>query len=277
MAPPTEARSTHLSRMHRIRTSLAKSAKPKLALALLAMLAVTAVAFAVTKPAPAVTVTPSTQSFTQGVAKTVSFTFNLSSFSGPPTIVVSGLPSAVTWTWTAPGGPPGQLGKCAGVCAGFPAGTTSAVLTLGVPYDLASGTYRLTATVTTPNKESATAIATLTSAAASQFSISGSATSSLTLDGPARPINVSITNPYDHALTVTGLTVSVASVSKPGCAASNFAITQVPAGTTYVVPANSTQAVATKPSVRWPNNTHAAQNACIGATVNFHYAANGTA
>jgi hypothetical protein len=263
--------------MDRIRTSLAKSAKPKLALALLAMLAVTAVAFAVAKPAPAVTVTPSLQSFTRGEAKTVSFTFNLSNFNGPPTIVVTGLPSAVTWTWTAPSGPAGQINKCTGVCAAYPTGTTSAVLRLSIPYDLASGAYPLRATVTTPNKDSATVTATLSSSAAPQFTVSGNAATSLTLDGPARPIDVSITNPYDHALTVTGLTVSVASVSKPGCAASNFALTQVPVGTTYVIPANSTQAVATKPSVRWPNNTHAAQNACIGATVNFHYAANGTA
>jgi hypothetical protein len=161
-------------------------------------------------------------------------------------------------------------------------GNGTVTLTLGVPYDLATGSYPIAVKVTTPNNSTATATATLSSVAAAKFMISGDAAGPMALDGPAQPINISIANPYDHALTVSSLNVSIDTISKPACGAANFTLTQVPTGTTYSVPANSTLtlnggSLQPKPKVSWPNDPLHPQNACIGALVTFKYLANGTA
>jgi hypothetical protein len=269
--------------MNRIRTNLAKSAKGKfgLALALLATLGVSAFAVAAsTKNSMSVSVSPASQSFTEGQAKTVSYIFTVANANGSITLQTAGIPASVTATWSTPSGsgPPGQLKKCTGSCYVLPSGSSKATLTLQIPYDLAAGSYPMTLTATTPDNASATATATLISAVAPKFTISGDSSGPMTLDGPARSINVSIANPYDHTLTVSNLSVSVASVSKSACDPGNFTITQVPSGTTYTVAANSTLIVTSpKPKISWPNDPLHPQNACIGALVTFGYLANGTA
>jgi hypothetical protein len=268
--------------MNRLHTYIAKSAKPKLALALLAMLALTAgglVAFA-KQNTLAISVSPASRSFTQGQVQTVTYTFTISNAQGPPTVDATGIPSGVVATWSGATGTTGQASKCSGSCVTLAANATTTTLTLRVPYDLATGSFPISVTVTTAGNATASTTATLVSSAAAQFTITGNAAGPLTrLNGPAQNINLSVTNPYDHQLTIRNLRVTVVSTSKSGCAAAQFVITQVLAAQTYIVPANATQYAlgSPKPTVSWPDDPNHAQNACAGATLNFTYSADGTA
>jgi hypothetical protein len=268
--------------VHRLPTYIAKSAKPKLALALLAMFALTAGGLVglAKQNALAISVSPASRTFTQGQAQTVTFAVTVSNSEGPPAIEATGIPAGVVATWSAGNAgspPPGQAKKCTAPCIAV-RGDGTVTLTLGLPYDLAAGTHPIGVTVTTPNNSTATTTATITSGAAPRFTISGNAAGPLDrLNGPAQPIDLSVTNPYDHALTVKNVKVVVASTNKAGCAAGQFAIGQVAATQTYTIPANSTQALgAPKPTVSWPDDPNHPQNACLGATINFTYSADGT-
>jgi hypothetical protein len=270
--------------MNRLHTYIAKSAKPKLVLALLAMLALTAGGLtALAKSnALAISVSPASRSFTQGQAQTVTYVFTVSNSQGAPTLEATGIPSGVVATWSGgtagTAAPPGQAKKCTGTCATV-SGDGTATLTLRLPYDLAAGTFPISVTVTTPNNSTATTTATLASSAAPQFTITGNAQGPLTrLNGPAQPIILSVHNPYDHALTIKNVFVRVTATDKPGCGTTQFVIAQVAAAQTYTIPAGATQLLGDpKPTVSWPDDPAHPQNACMSAGLTFGYTADGTA
>ena len=266
--------------MHRIHSYIAKSAKLKLAVALLAMFALTAggLAALAKQNTLAISVFPATRTFTQGQAQTVSFALTVSNSQGAPALEATGIPAGVTATWSAGSAgspPPGQAKKCTAPCTTVN-GDGTVTLTLSLPYDLAVGSYPIGVKVTAPNNSTATATATIVSSAPPQFTISGDAAGPLTrLSGGAQTLNVSVYNPYDHELKITNLYV-VPSTTQPGCDARQFQINQVATNQAYTVPANrTTQLTGPLPSVSWPDDPNHPQNACIGARITFTFSADG--
>src|SRR5262249_42718917 len=72
------------------------------------------------------------------------------------------------------------------------------------------------------------------------FGLSGTADRPLA-PGVKAGIDVSITNPSHRKLRITSLTVTVTGTSTPGCATSNFTITQYTGTYPLIVPSNSTR------------------------------------
>jgi hypothetical protein len=110
--------------------------------------------------------------------------------------------------------------------------------------------------------------------------MSGNAISTIYPGGNASPVELVFTNPNTSPITITSVTVTVTGTSAPGCAASNFTITQQLTAHP-VVPANDTKSL-TQLGVsqsQWPQLQmldNGNQNVCAAATVNLSYAGTAT-
>ncbi|MBO9521624.1 MAG: hypothetical protein J7518_08815 [Nocardioidaceae bacterium] len=113
------------------------------------------------------------------------------------------------------------------------------------------------------------------------FPIAGSADRVLAPGSEAGAVNLAITNPFGATMTVTGLGVTVTGTDKPGCAASNYAVTAYGGPATLTIPPNSTRTLQQLgvPRAQWPQvamlNLPVNQDACKGATVQLHHSGTG--
>jgi len=119
------------------------------------------------------------------------------------------------------------------------------------------------------------------------FTIEGNATEPIS-PGVRAPLDLTLTNPHDVPMLVTGLSVSVQEVSAPNadrvhpCAVGDFAVDQVSNGFEVTIAAGSTSTLtdlglarAKRPHVGMldrPVN----QDGCKGATLTLAYTASGT-
>ena len=112
------------------------------------------------------------------------------------------------------------------------------------------------------------------------FTISGGPSNSLA-PGVTAPINLSIYNPNNQPMQVTGLTVTVVATNKSACATDNYSVRQF-SGTYPIVPANSTWSLSQLgiTQTAWPAvtmiNKPVNQDACKGATVQLGYTGTGS-
>lgn len=119
------------------------------------------------------------------------------------------------------------------------------------------------------------------------FRIAGDSTRALA-PGRTVSLNLLLTNPHTVALTLTGLSVRVSTVSAPNadgghpCSTRDFAVTQPAAGLTIRLPARASKTmhrlgIATS---RWPSVTmldrQLNQDGCKGASLTLGYAGSGT-
>jgi hypothetical protein len=211
--------------------------------------------------------TPASQTVPQGSHTTYTVAINdTGGFSGPVSLNVTGLPS----------------GSTAAFNPASPVSGSSTTLTVQTLQSTPTGTYSLTiggtATIngTTVSRSAGASLVVQTP---SGFTISGDLPAALTLGGPAVPLNLSLTNPFDQDLTVSNIVAHVSSVDPSGCVLSNFSVAQM--STSVTVPAHSTRTLdqlspTDQPKVSWDQKPFA-QNACIGATLHFSYTADGTA
>ena len=122
---------------------------------------------------------------------------------------------------------------------------------------------------------------------AGSFTIDGNATAPIS-PGVRTPLDLSLTNPHDVPMVVTGLRVRVQKVSAPNahglkpCASGDFSVNQASSSPRVVVAAGSTSTLsslglspATLPHVGMLNRS-ANQDGCKGASLTLEYAATGT-
>jgi hypothetical protein len=256
--------------------SAAKSAKARLAVALLAVLAAFATATlalgAGGRADFSVSGSPASRSVTTG--QSVDFTVTatrVSGFTGAIDLSVTGLPKDAAAVW-----PNGQSTSTLG------AGASSATLTIRTGDSTPEGTFPLTITGKSGKlTRTATVSVTVTDPPPpTTFAITGGlGAQTLVLDGAALPLGLSLTNPYNQPLQVSNVRAAVASTSNPGCTAENFEVVQVPASVTVSVPPSSTRSLASlgapDPTVRWVNRPYP-QDACVGVTIGFDFSAEGT-
>ena len=267
--------------MSLIPSSTTKSARPKLAVALLvalAALAATAIAViaAPAKPDFSVAGRPTTQTVTTGQAVAYDITVTRSGgFSNSITLgAVTGLPNEVTATW-----PSGRTH----VLPATTATTTTVRLTVQTGKSTPEGSKSLGITATSGRTIRSTTVTLVVQdpPLPTTFPIRANLAGRLQLDGPAGELDLSMTNPYNQPLNVTNLRVAIGSVAPAACGAGNFELTQVNDGaaTTLTIPPTETRTLTQlgvkKPTVRWVNRDYL-QDACKGANLTFAYSANGT-
>jgi hypothetical protein len=114
------------------------------------------------------------------------------------------------------------------------------------------------------------------------FSIAGNLGAVLE-PGVTAPIDLTITNPNDRPIRITGLSISIASITAPRatptlpCAAADFSVGQPLVGTTLIIPAHSSRSLLALgvASSQWPSlgmlNAADNQDGCKGATLVLSY------
>jgi hypothetical protein len=113
------------------------------------------------------------------------------------------------------------------------------------------------------------------------FTISGSAGIQLYPGGAIAPLNLTIGNPNNYSVTVTGITVTVSSVTKAHgapagtCGATNFTTTNY-TGNGFEAPSGSSTLQSDGvPQAQWPTvrmlDSGSSQDPCKGATVTLSY------
>jgi hypothetical protein len=114
------------------------------------------------------------------------------------------------------------------------------------------------------------------------FPITGTADRVLAPGAPSGALDLALTNPFDAALTVTSLGVSVTGTDRPGCAADNYAVTAYGGPYPLTVPPHSTRTLQDLgvPRAQWPQvamlNLPVNQDACKNATVQLQFSAQGS-
>lgn len=109
------------------------------------------------------------------------------------------------------------------------------------------------------------------------FPITGTPDRELAPGAQAGAINLSLTNPFNAAMTVTNLGVAVTGTDKPGCGAANYSVTAYAGPSSLVVAPNSTRTLQELgvPYAQWPTvqmeNLPVNQDACKGAAVALQY------
>jgi hypothetical protein len=160
-----------------------------------------------------------------GSAVDYALTLHRGLLTGPVALKVSGVPQHATATITPS---LSLLGNTATVHVA----TTTAV----VP-----GVYRITVTGSALlAAASASAYLIVTPQVFPPFPIAGNLERQL-YPGTAGLLNLALTNPFSSPMTVTGLGVGLAGTNRPGCATSNFSVTQYGGTLPLTVPANSTR------------------------------------
>jgi hypothetical protein len=221
------------------------------------------VSLAVAAPDFALTASPGTQAVLAGQSTTYTVSLQRTGgFTGPVDLAVSGLPTGAGATLTP---------------SAIAANGSSSSLQVTTSGTTPVSTYALKITGTgAPAAHSATVSLDVDEPG---FTISGSLTSPLTLGGTGQALNLVISNPHSQALTVSGLTVRVASTSTAACPASEFGVTQIPASYSLTIPRNSTRSLtqlgsAYLPRVVWLDLPFP-QNSCLGIHLSFSYSATG--
>jgi outer membrane protein OmpA-like peptidoglycan-associated protein len=131
----------------------------------------------------------------------------------------------------------------------------------------------------------ASGASTAASAQGQAFTISGDGPGVLWPGQAATPIDLSFSNPNDDSVAVSGLSVTIGSISTPNastrfpCPDTDFKVTPFGGSTFSIPPGTSTLQSLHFSQSSWPAvqllETNQNQNGCLGATVTLRYAASG--
>lgn len=184
----------------------------------------------------------------------------------------------------------------------YPAGVVATITPSSIPSGTASpvaATLRITTTDATP---SSTTLVTVTATgnaglrstveatlvvddklSSKPFTIAGNVLGSLGPGIPARPLDLTITNPNNQDIKVTNLGVTVTGTSRSGCTAGDFTVRQYSGSYPLTVPRNSSAVSLTSlgvPTSALPTvamlNKASNQDACKGVTVTLAYTGSAT-
>lgn len=155
--------------------------------------------------------------------------------------------------------------------------STTLYITTSSSTGLGSYTPVITGTSTSNVSASTTVRLTISAGQSKQFTISGSLDHTLA-PGVTGNLDLALSNPNNQPITVSGLTVAIAQVSKSACTATgNFSIKQFTGSVT--VPANSTKKLSVLGVTNLPQVTMVDlptnQDACKGATLTLTYTGTG--
>ena len=215
------------------------------------------------------TASPASQTLVQGDQTSYGVTVTRTGgFSGQVSVSVSGLPKGATATWSPSSTVPGA--------------SSSTTLQIQAADNAQTGSYTLAiAGSGTVGSSAVTRSASVGLIVQKNqgFQIAGNLSTQLA-PGKKAPLNLSLTNPYNFSIQVTGLAVAVEeATSKAGCSGTqNFRITQVPATRFPItLPANQTSTLTQlgvadgdKPQVEMLNQPWN-QDACRNATITLDY------
>jgi hypothetical protein len=212
------------------------------------------------EPTFAVNATPSTRNIPDGDATSYNITIDRSGgYTGTVDLGVTGEPATGSAT-LSPASTPGN-------------GST---LTIDANRGTTPGTYDLVVTGTGGGKTASTGVA-LIVVQSQDFSIAGTAPAVLTPGGPARPLDLQLTNSNDFAIVVDTLGVTLTGTGDPGCLASWFPVTQysgprltLPTGTTNRSLTSLGATPAQLPKVAM-SDAATNQDVCKGKTLTFGY------
>ena len=181
-------------------------------------------------------------------------------FSQPVALSVTGLPNGVTADLSS-----------------NPVSGDASILTLTSNHNPKPGTYTVTVTgdAFTPTQVTRSTTINLIVEERHPFEISGGPVEDLS-PGAAVPIGLTLTNPHNFTIQVTGITVSIDPTSSvAGCQADeNYSVEQIPSGSyPFSIPANSARTLTSddRPLVVMENSSTVNQDACKGATVFLDY------
>jgi hypothetical protein len=224
-------------------------------------------------PSFSLTASPSSLTVAAGTAATYTVSVGRTSFTSGVTLSATGLPSgaAVSFSPNPVAGPSGSSSTMTVTTnrATTPAGTYALTISGsgGSPTQIHSTTVTLV--VSTPSGR--------------PFPISGSLDGVLYPGASPLPLNLSVTNPNNFDLSITNLTVTVASVTKAPyapagtCSASDFAVQQFSGAYPFKVNSGLTISLSSLgfpqaqfPQVRMIDQPYA-QDGCKNATINFAY------
>lgn len=157
---------------------------------------------------------------------------------------------------------------------------TSSTLYIATSPDTKLGSYNpvITGTSAGGATASATVHVTVSAGQSKQFTISGTLDRALA-PGVTGNLDLALTNPNNQPMTVTGLTVAIASVSNSGCTAGeNYSVRQFTGSVT--VPANATRTLSALGVTALPQITMVDlpvnQDVCKGVTLALTYTGTGT-
>ncbi|MEW1819782.1 hypothetical protein AB0323_03175 [Arthrobacter sp. NPDC080031] len=220
---------------------------------------------------------PTSRSVTQGTSASYNVVVQPSGgFAGNVALTISGLPAGATASFSP------------AVVAVGP-GSGSATLNVSSTSATPLGTYSLSLKGSSGTLQSAVVVISLTVTAGQHqpFNISGDPTG-LLAPGNAVPINLQLTNPGNSSLNVTGLTVSIAGVTRTAqavannrpCNPSDYVVIQFSGSYPIAAPpGNSSLSGSGIPAARWPQvrmlDTSLNQDGCKGATVQLSYSGTG--
>ncbi len=220
---------------------------------------------------------PTSRSVTQGTSASYNVVIQPSGgFAGNVALTISGLPAGATASFSP-----------AVVAAG--PGSGSSNLDVSTTSATPLGTYSLSVKGTSGTLQSAVVVVSLTVTAGQHqpFTISGDPTG-LLAPGNAVPINLQLTNPGNSSLNVTGLTVSIAGVTRTAqavannrpCNPSDYVVIQFSGSYPIAAPpGNSSLSGSGIPAARWPQirmlDTSLNQDGCKGATLQLSYSGTG--
>jgi hypothetical protein len=226
------------------------------------------------QPAFTVAASPASQTVAQGGATSFSVTVaRTGGFTGSVGLAVSGLPSGATATWS-------PSSTVASTAAGATLNVQTATSTPTGTFNLSiSGTGTINGQ---PSVQSATVA--LVVSQSQSLQISGDATGLLT-PGTTVPLNLTLTNPYNFTLQVSGISIAMQEgTSNAGCSASqNFTLKQLGA-TVYplALPAGASRTLSQlgvldrdMPKLNMINQPWN-QDACKNATVRLTYSGSAT-
>ncbi|MBT8161145.1 MULTISPECIES: hypothetical protein [Arthrobacter] len=217
-------------------------------------------------------VAPASKSATQGTSASYNVVVQPSGgFTGSVSLAASGLPAGTVASFSP-----------ATVAVG--PGSGNVALNLSTTSATPLGTFTVTLKGTSGTVQSAVDISlTVTAGQHQQFSISGSPAGVLA-PGYGAPIDLQLANPGNSNLSITGLTVSIAGITRTAQAVANnrpcnptdYAIVQFSGSYPFTAPlGNSSLSALRIPSSQWPQiqmlNSSANQDGCKGATLQLSY------
>lgn len=220
---------------------------------------------------------PTSRSVTQGTSASYSVVVQpTGGFAGNVSLSISGLPTGATAAFSPP------------VVA---LGSGSSQATLGISTTSATplGTYSLSLKGSSGTIQSAVVVVSLTVTAGQHqpFTISGNP-AGLLAPGYAVPVDLQLAIPGNSSLGVTGLTISIAGVTRTAqavasnrpCNPSDYAVTQFSGSYPFTAPpGNSSLSGIGIPAAQWPQirmqNSSLNQDGCKGATLQLSYAGTG--
>jgi hypothetical protein len=180
-------------------------------------------------PAPSfkVSVAPANLNVKAGDSGAYTVSIARTNMTGAVTFSVTGLPASTTATFV----PLSTVGN-------------TSTLTVNPAVDAPLGSYEVTVKGTSGSLNATdTTHLTVSAANSKQFAIDGVVDRALA-PGVTGYLNLALTNSNNQPLNVTNLTVSLTGTNRPGCATSNFSVTQYSGAYPLTVPANSTKTLA---------------------------------